>query len=501
MLVLLQLDAMSLAVLERVMGEREAGALADLRRRGQFHRLETPATYIPGAAAQTLHTGTGPGEHGVYYPFLWAPWEQRVRFKDRFPGLETVWDRLAAAGRRSLIIDPYDARAPRSVEGICVSGCQLTNRVALARWSRPRSARRRLERRFGRAPLADEVFGRPSPGGLARFRQRLLEAADRVASVATELLARERFDLAWINFAGPHLAGHQFWDVRGLVDSADDRRLLEGTLDEVYASVDPSVGRILDALPRDADVIVLSPLGMGPDHDRTEMLPGMLAAALAGGDRAPSSRPNEALWRLRAAVPTSIRAAAARALPDPVGLELTARLALLRTDWSRTPAFALPSDQVGYVRLNVRGRERDGIVDPAHTDELLAEIGDGLRTFSYPDGAPAVAGVDRVRDVVGAGTRSDLLPDLVVWWSDRPAERTAGFTSPRFGDVAALGGGTGRSGNHTDEAWALVVPGASQPREPARAPRVADLPVTACSLLGADTEGMEGEPLLETGHR
>jgi predicted AlkP superfamily phosphohydrolase/phosphomutase len=45
--------------------------------------------------------------------------------------------------------------------------------------------------------------------------------------------------------------------------------------------------------------------------------------------------------------------------------------------WPRMEAFALPSFSEGYVRLNVRGRERDGIVDPADfgrtADEVEAE--------------------------------------------------------------------------------------------------------------------------------
>jgi hypothetical protein len=118
-------------------------------------------------------------------------------------------------------------------------------------------------------------------------------------------------------------------------------------------------------LPVGTDIIVLSPSGMGPNTSRSHLLPGMLAAVLANG-RAPSKHSHSpsggSLWRIREIVPTGVRAWIARVLPDRWALEMAARLELRAVDWSETKAFMLPSDDAGYVRLNLRGRERDGVV-------------------------------------------------------------------------------------------------------------------------------------------
>jgi len=93
---------------------------------------------------------------------------------------------------------------------------------------------------------------------------------------------------------------------------------------------------------------------------------------------------------------------------------------------------------------------------------------------------------------------ADRLPDLIIQWSDRPAARLAHVESPRFGTVQRRGHGSGRSGNHTaGDAWALVVPGASTPRTPARPPRLVDIAATAAALAGRDAADLPGEPLLE----
>jgi predicted AlkP superfamily phosphohydrolase/phosphomutase len=222
------------------------------------------------------------------------------------------------------------------------------------------------------------------------------------------------------------------------------------------------------------------------------MLDAVLTGRLPGHGEGGNS-----LWRLRAALPTGLRASVARMLPDGVALELTARLDLRGVDWSETRAFAVPNDHHGFIRLNLAGREREGIVGPGEVDELVAEIAAGLSTFRDPDGTASVAAVERTADVIEPGDRSGQLPDLVVRFAEAPANLLDRVVSPRFGEVVRQGAGSGREGNHTDEAWALIAPGASRLRTTDRDPRVSDLGATAAALLAGDTSGLAGQPLLE----
>jgi len=63
--------------------------------------------------------------------------------------------------------------------------------------------------------------------------------------------------------------------------------------------------------------------------------------------------------------------------------------------------------------------------------------------------------------------------------------------------VIRKGVGSGRSGNHVDDAWVLVVPGASRVSDIGRAPRITDIGATACGVAGADERGLSGTSLLE----
>ena len=503
MLAILQFDAASLAVLQRLLAEGRLPNVAAMRDRGVWHELEAPATQFAAGAQYTLYSGVPLEDHGLFYPFQWSAEEQRVRPMLAFEAPQPIWEPLGRRGTRTLAIDPYESRAPvEAPPGALVCGWQLHDRVVLQQWSSPPEHHARLERPFGAPEPVDEVFGRHHADEMLALRRRLLGAPGRVADAAALSLGEAPFDLGWFTFCAAHVAGHQFWDLSQIDVSSlgpTEAGVLGRTVDDVYTAIDTAIGRVLGALPPGADVILLSPVGMDVNTSRADMLPEMLRAILdPPGDRAESDGASSSIWRLRAMLPTDLRAKVARALPERLALELTARLELRGVDWSRTRAFAHPAENQGYVRLNLRGRERDGIVDPAEADALLREITDGLTTFRDLDGTPTVDSVERVADRFGGGTRAHLLPDLLVRWTDRAATQLTAVHSERFGTVQRHGVGSGRSGNHTEgDAWALMLPGRARHVTPSRPPRLEDVAATAAALAGADLGDLAGAPLLE----
>lgn len=184
-------------------------------------------------------------------------------------------------------------------------------------------------------------------------------------------------------------------------------------------------------------------------------------------------------------------------MPDSLALELAARLELRGVDWHRTKAFMMPNDDAGYIRVNLRGRERDGVVDQQDFHPLLDRIIRGLLTFRNNDGSSTIKTIWRVSELGYLGPYQDHLPDLVVQWNDRLVVPLMGVRSTQFGEIASPGWGTGRTGCHTGDAWALIMPGHSQLRMPTGRPHIVDIAATVCSALAVDPEGLSGKPLLE----
>ncbi len=496
MLTIIQFDCAATDVVESLIAEGRLPVLAALRERGHWLSLETSEHYPPGTY-HSLYSGHDVGRHGQHYAFRWRPEQQRLDYRTAFSEPPTVWDRAAAAGLRPLVIDPYESYPPADTTGTVISGWQFENVISLERWSLPRSAERRLRARFGRAPLMQEVFGQPSARYLMRVRRLLLEAPARAAAAAVHMLREDEPDLAWVTVLAAHLGGHLFWDTDELAASFGEevRAELAGTVAEIYEACDAAIGQVVNALPPEADLMLVSPMGMARETSRVDVLPAMLGAVLSGRPAQPGG--GGLMWRMRSAVPVGARAAVARALGGRLTQQLTCRLSLLRTDWSTTRAFMLPSDHHGQIRFNVRGRERDGIVDPAQLDALADEITAGLLSFVEPDGTRSIAEVVRSRDVVSVDAPAlDALPDLIVRFAATPMPPNGVSRSERFGEVRRDGCGTGRTGGHTTDAWALLVPGSGRVRDVAE-PSVLDVPATACAMLGLPIDDLDGRPLLE----
>ena len=505
MIAIVQFDAVNLPHFHTLLEDNRLPTFKRLQARGQWCPLETDAVPWEGATYYSLYSGKGMTDHGLYFPFMWSAPDQRVRPQTDFPAPDFIWDRIGLAERRSLVIDPYDTcRFPHSLKGKAVSGWQFKHKVTMPRWSVPRNLQIELQRKYGRPPLVEEVYGYPSGPDLLSMRQHLLDAPRRCADAAVFLLEREPFDLVWITLSSAHLAGHWFLNPERLPQHDFNDAVagdLNTALSDVYIAVDQAIGRILEALPSDAVLMVLSPSGMGQNSSRSHLLPGMLEAVLSetpSGESVEKSRGGNSLWRIRAAIPRGLRAWVARALPDRLTLELTARLDMRGMDWSKTPAFMVPSGDCGYIRLNLRDRERHGIVGPTQIPALLDRITSGLMSFRDPDGEPTVKHVESATENLHLNSHTHPFPDLIVHWNEHLPSHLAGVQSIDFGTVPSPGWGSGRTGEHCDGAWVLIVPGSYTRQAFSQTPHIVDIAASVCEFLGVDTQGLSGHSLLKT---
>jgi len=510
MLAILQFDSAALPLVNRMLGAGALPTLAGLRDGGRWETMDAQATFLQSSTYPTLCTGVDVRDHGLYSAFPWSAEDQRARFVQTFPKPRTIWERLTERGVRSLVVDPYLAWAPREMSGLFLSGMHFEDRMVMQGCVVPQSQRRQLTRRHGRAPRLDDVYGTRQAASLIAWRDHLVAGPARTANVVRDLLGRERFDFLWLNFSVAHKAGHHLWDPASVVDeplASDTEQSLRDGLAEVYMAIDAAMGRVLEALPDNASVIAFSPTGMGPNTSRGDLLPDMLRAVLSGdlesgaagnGQQVQAQRGGlrAPVWSLRSKIPAKWRSWMARALPDAVVADLTTRL-YLRADWTRTRAIAVPGENKGYVRFNLKGRERNGIVDVAEVESLEQLVTEGLMTFRDPDGSPAIVRVVPMRELAGGAAYNSRLPDLVVFWGDTAASALDSVQSSRYGTIARRGVGSGRSGNHTDDAWMIVTPGRMRPTALGRAARITDIGATACAVFGADITGLSGQPVLE----
>ena len=103
MICVLQFDAASVALLDRLLDAGRLPHLAGLIERGRRIELQTPAVDFAAGAFYTLYSGVELADHGIFYPFQWDAGAQRARYARAFEAPPAVWEHLAAADLRTLV--------------------------------------------------------------------------------------------------------------------------------------------------------------------------------------------------------------------------------------------------------------------------------------------------------------------------------------------------------------------------------------------------------------
>jgi predicted AlkP superfamily phosphohydrolase/phosphomutase len=358
------------------------------------------------------------------------------------------------------------------------------------------------QQKFGQWAVSYEGYGQGRIQDLLALRREMLDNTRRSAELAEWLLTRP-WSLAIICFAAPHRGGHRLWDrssIKGPVPEAEGAEF-DGALRDIYIACDTAIGRLVAAHPK-AAVVVFSTHGMMVNTSRVDFLDEMLARVLAGGEG--GERPVSLARRVGEALPEAWRRALTKAIPAQFRNRLVTLWSAGAIDWARTPAFCCRADLHGYIRINLKGREPLGIVEPGREfDALCDRIAAGLATFRDADtGEPIVEAVCRADQVFPDGPYRDRLPDLIVQWRPTPATSNVAVRSPTLGVIRRTTPGrvpNGRSGNHRGEGFLIARgPGIPQGQMLAGRPHIRDLAPTVLARLGVTCAvPLSGTPIKE----
>ena len=511
------LDSADAGLIERWCEEGHLPVLQSLREKGVWGRLGTTADTLHVSAWPSLYTGTGPDQHGLYHAYVMKAGVQHPQRPRPADSPQPVfWKLLGDAGRRCVVMDAF-----MSCPLAGFSGAQILEHGTWThfgeRATAPPELGEQILAKFGPYPAEHhgQVMTIPdSPG----FRDRLVRGARWKGEVVRWLMGRQPWDLVFAVFAEPHPAGHYLWHLHDPgypAHPAGGAGALGSALRDVYVAVDRALGRIVSAAPEDAVVLVVSGDGMGPNYSGSHVLDALLEqrglftsgaarerAAPPGAGQGGKGR-KSLVKRVRNLVPTSLRHAISRhLLPDFVNERLAIRWMTADIHWPATRAFPISNANEGYIRINLKGREPEGVVAPGAEYEGLCEtLVRVLSGLTNPrTGRSAIRRVRRAGDIYSGPCR-DSLPDVIVNW-DPSAEVTT--------ELLAEGGGLVRTekagyalppyyvGNHRPAAFVVAQgPGIAAGKVLAGG-HILDLAPTLLAHFGVDrTPAMKGSVLDE----
>jgi predicted AlkP superfamily phosphohydrolase/phosphomutase len=431
----------------------------ELMRRGMHGDLAsiTPPITIPAWACAM--SGKTPGQLAIY--------GMRNRKDTTYEGLSIatslsvkepqVWDVLGQQGMKSLLIGVPPGYPPKPLEGWRVS-CFLTPPSAEA-YTHPADLATEIKEELGGD---DYIFD------IANYREKgkdfvldqVFKMTERRFRLASRLVKTKPWDYFMMVEMAADRLHHVFWDdFDPLHPKYVSGNPFETAFHDYYRFLDTQVGILLEALPDDAVVILMS------DHGARRMVGGVCFNDWLAG---------EGYLRF------------SRELDGPTPI------AKAPIDWSRTAAWG-DGGYYGRLFLNVKGREPQGTVDPSSYEAVRDELVEKLEGMPGPDGLPLGTVVYKPQDVYPEV--KGVAPDLLVYFGDlewRSVGQVGG------GSIFTYENDTGPDGANHDRTGVFTMAGLpGQPTGRRDGMRLIDVGPTILSLYGLDApDGAQGRSFL-----
>ena len=423
------IDAAEPALIRQLIEGGELPTLKRLLDDGEWHAVASPAHIGSGAVWPSFITGTDASHHGVYGEWCWQPETMSL---NRFGGhhLTPFWEELNERGLTVGVLDVPFAPTIGLTKGFEISEWGAHDRLAGHMEAFPVVLNETIKQ-TGVHPFASghpDAAGPQDHQGLAKLSAACLAGVKLRGEMAARLLSETRPDLSIIVFTELHTASHYLWhtiapDHPVYGNNGHNKvRPVGSDLLEILREIDRQIARLILIAGASASVLIFSLHGMRP----TRGIPTILDPLLGEWGFTHRSGWSTQSWPERA---TSVFAELKRRTPGhfkklyygSMSQSVTRRLAqttmLPNYDWQMTRAFSLPTDQHGWIRLNLAGREARGIVAPDQYDETCNELIGLLRALKTSDGRAVVRDVIQLSHENG-GVPPRRLPDLVIHWHD-----------------------------------------------------------------------------------
>ena len=437
-----------------------------------------------------------------------------------------LWQLLSEQGKRCVIMDAFMTCPLQHFNG--------TQIVEWGTWSwfweptiLPASVKKEMQKKFGPYPAEDHSkVGMTPPPDYHGFHQRLLAGVAKKTQVIKWLMAKEEWDFFLVVFGESHPAGHYFWhfhDPSYIAHPKEGAGLLQSALRDVYVALDTAVGDILQGVDDNTTVFLVSGDGMGPNYSGSHLLSDLLTRMkllnnTPGGDSSaavgsqqearPAQRAKaDVLSTIRQMIPKRVRFAISRMLlPRHVNEKLSLRWKTAGIAWEHTRAFLIENANEGYIRINLKGREPQGIVEPgAEYKALCEELYQTVKDMINPaNGQRAALTVYKTDDIYQGPCRSHM-PDIIINWHDA-AQITTALLTQKYGLVRSNAPGYAMTpyytGNHRPNAFTFAIGPDMPPQAVCADASILDLAPTILTSLGIEPpDYMHGKVLGELhGH-
>jgi predicted AlkP superfamily phosphohydrolase/phosphomutase len=406
--VVIGLDGSAWQLLDPLIEDGTMPRLGDLKKRGASGTLTSTVPPVTPPAWTSAVTGVNPGRHGIHgFHRGNAQYEKPEMMHSGQVKATTLWEMAEAQGASiGLFNVPLTYPPPRIEKGWSVAGFMTPGiNQGLKDFTYPKDLAQEIESWIPEYVIEIKANQEQDWRDDA-LAKRALSSVKQRRDLLAKLLETRPVDLVFSVLETPDRLQHLYYRYMDPADRLYDTeagKKIRPTINACFAAMDEVIGLLDDYAGESGGAIVCSDHGFTAweaSVHTNRLLEEWGYLKLKGAGKAMRSPLGEkAVHAARRFLPVKIRRAARQ------------RTGGTAIDWANTKAFATVYYQQGVV-INLKGRERYGIVDPADEKQLKDEIAARFKELAGPDGKPVLDRMWRAEDVFD-GDALEGAPDLV----------------------------------------------------------------------------------------
>ena len=409
--------------------------LKKLKTQGISGNLKSTFPPLTGPAWSSFQTGVNPGKHGV---FNW------LDLQDSYEGTvvnstsimtKTVWEFISVRGGEIGLLSLPLTYPPQKVNGFIVPGFLTPKKTDQRTY--PKELADKLEKSVPDfSSYIDEYMGGSEEAWVGYLKDIVRTRGKAGRYLIKNNLLRSKAgngdSLFLVHFFSTDLVQHFLWD---RADENWDPRL------DVFKAVDKEIGKMMEISPEKSSFMVVSDHGFGPVDKIFNVNNWLKKEGYLKLKNNPRARVKRALSRLGInqhrlkPLGEKIYPAVKKMGLAPGNTISAASHPALKAfflsdrdvDWPETLAYS--KSDIGHVRLNLTGREKEGCVEADRVKSIKNEIKARLEKVSIPGTDKKLAKWVKRKEDIYYGPYTDKAPDLLF---NPLSRKTLGFGAAMF---------------------------------------------------------------------
>ncbi|MFX1518499.1 MAG: alkaline phosphatase family protein [Promethearchaeota archaeon] len=386
--------------------------------------LKSTIPPLSPAAWTSIITGTNPGKHGIFGFFSESSEDYRLKLsyvKKRKS--KAIWHILNEHGKKTVVVNFPFAYPPEKVNGLIISGLGAPG--IESRFTYPSSLKQELLANVPdyRIDVNVEEFYLDATAFVNEIYH-LTEARKRAALY---LMEKKDWDFFMVVFVGADRLQHFLWNTHLRIKTSKGIQKYN-VIVQYYQLIDAIIGDFLQKLDENTITLIVSDHGF-KQVKRDIYINNWLKDK---GLLDLKSQGSLSAWLIRRGITTESSNAALmrhahskwykilhKLIPKRLISFFALNLSNIRNycNWRKTKAFSY-SLTAQSIRINLKGREKNGVVNPEEYDVLRDFIASEISKLTDPETGKKIVSKVYKREKIYIGPYTENAPDLLFQLND-----------------------------------------------------------------------------------